>query len=127
MTQQLHFHRCPHVQVKLWWTQFLMMEDGGDLDSSFLPAMESQVDIRPEIGQTTPTTSPMSSVQLPPTPRHPHSTHAHDDERVDVEQDAEKARLEQQKKQRLNQLIELHESMIRVVKIGSDEFAAMDD
>ena len=69
----------------------------------------------------------MSSVQLPPTLRHPHSTSAHDDETVAVEQDAKKARLEQQKKQRLIQLIELHESMIRVVKIGSDEFAAMDD
>lgn len=94
-------------------------------DASFLPAMESQVDMPHDVGQAAPVTPPMSSMQLPPTPRQPHGTRLHDDE-TQVEQEAKKAKTEQQKKQRLNQIMQYNESMIRVVKIGSDEFATMD-
>ena len=95
-------------------------------DASFLPAMESQVDMPHDVGQAAPITPPMSSMQLPPTPRQPHSTRLHDDD-TNVEQDAKKAETEQQKKQRLNQIMQFNESMIRVVTVGSDEFATMDD
>ena len=47
--------------------------------------------------------------------------------RQNVEQDAKKTKTEQQKKQRLNQIMQFNESMIRVVKIGSDDFTTMDD
>ena len=95
-------------------------------DASFLPAMESQVDMPHDVGQAAPITPPMSSMQLPPKPRQPHSTRLHDDD-TNVEQDAKKAETEQQKKQRLNQIMQFNESMIRVVTVGSDEFATMDD
>ena len=49
-------------------------------DASFLPAMESQVDIQPDVGQAAPVTPPMSSMQFPRTPRQPHGTRLHDDE-----------------------------------------------
>ena len=49
-------------------------------DASFLPAMVSQVDMPHDVGQAAPITPPMSSMQLPPTPRQPHSTRLHDDD-----------------------------------------------
>ena len=45
----------------------------------------------------------------------------------DADHEAKKARVADQKKQKINQLMQEHETMIRVVKVGTDEFATMDD
>ena len=64
---------------------------------------------------------------LPPAPRQPHDTRAHgpDD---DEDHESKRARLESsQKKQKINQVIEHNESMIRMVHVGDENFATLDD
>eukprot|EP00435_Cladocopium_sp_Y103_P052330 s2013_g16.t1 len=62
---------------------------------------------------------------LPPTPRQQQTTRAHDDE-VDADHETKRAKVESQKKQKIAQLKQQHESLMRVVKIGDAEFATMD-
>ena len=83
------------------------------VDSSFLPAMEGQVDV----GLSASVTPPITSIHLPPTPRQAHQTRAHgpDD---DQDHEAKRARVEAQKKQKTNRMMEFYESMIRTVKVG---------
>ena len=45
-----------------------------EVDSSFLPSMETQVDATQDVGLSAPVTPPVISGQLPPTPRQQHST-----------------------------------------------------
>ena len=92
------------------------------VDSSFLPAMEGQVDA----ALSAPVTPPMTSIHLPPTPRHAHETRAHgpDD---DQDHEAKRARVDARKKQKINRMMEFNESMIRTVKVGDDEFSTLDD
>eukprot|EP00435_Cladocopium_sp_Y103_P052743 s680_g16.t1 len=59
--------------------------------------------------------------------RHAHGTRVHKGAEVDVDHEAKKAKLELQKKQRINQLRASHEAMIRTVQVGDDEYATMDD
>ena len=101
-------------------------DDDGTMNSSFLPAMESQVGSQTDPGQSAPVTPPMTSVALPPTPRQPHDTRAHgpDD---DADHESKRARVESQKKQKISQVIEHNESMIRMVRVGEDNFATLDD
>jgi hypothetical protein len=69
--------------------------------------------MQPDVGQSAPVTPPMISMQLPPTPRRPHTTRAHEGEpNVEQETKSRKAKTEQQKKQRLNQIMLFNESMI---------------
>ena len=100
--------------------------DDDAVDASFLATMEDQVDLTHDGGQAAPVTPPVGSMQLPPTPRHPHSTRMHESQE-DADHEAKKARVANQKKQKINQLMQEHEAMIRVVKVGTDEFAKMHD
>ena len=97
-----------------------------EVDSSFLPSMETQVDATQDAGLSAPVTPPVISGQLPPTPRQQCSTRTHETEVVD-DHESKRAKIESQKKQKINQLREYNESMIRTVKVGTDEFATMDD
>ena len=97
-----------------------------EVDSSFLPSMETQVDATQDVGLTAPVTPPVISGQLPPTPRQQHSTRTHETEMVD-DHESKRAKIESQEKQKINQLREYNESMIRTVKVGTDEFATTDD
>ena len=97
-----------------------------DADTSFLPSMESQVDVSQDLGMSAPVTPPVISLQLPPTPRQQHSTRTHESEEAE-DHESKRAKLESQKKQKITQIREQHESMIRTVKFGEDEFATMDD
>ena len=92
------------------------------VDSIFDEAMEGQVDS----GLSVPVTPPMTSANVPPTPRHAHDTRAHgpDD---DDDHEAKRARVEAQTKQKISRMMEFNESMIRTVKIGTDEFSTLDD
>ena len=45
----------------------------------------------------------------------------------DEDHEAKRARVEAQKKQKINRMMEFNESMIRTVKIGTDEFSTLDD
>jgi hypothetical protein len=49
------------------------------------------------------------------------------DSQEDADHEVKKARVADQKKQKINQLMQEHEAMIRVVKVGTDEFAKMHD
>ena len=97
-----------------------------EVDSSFLATMEGQVDMRHDAGQAAPVTPPTTSVQLSPAPRQQHETRAHGTDETE-DHDAKRARLEAQKKQRIAKMMEFNESMIRTVKVGTDEFATLDD
>eukprot|EP00435_Cladocopium_sp_Y103_P060567 s367_g22.t1 len=99
--------------------------DGPAVDSSHLQLMEDQVDLTFEAGMDVPTTPPLPPV-VPCTPRHPHETRHHEEE-AEVDHEAKKARVELQKKQKINQLRESQEAMIRTVKIGDDEFPTLDN
>eukprot|EP00435_Cladocopium_sp_Y103_P018358 s4574_g4.t1 len=107
-----------------------MIEEKGEereahaMGSEDTNAMEDQVDLTFEGGTSAPITPPLTS-PAPPTPRHPHASGAHAVE-PDVGHEAKKAQVEVQKKQKINQLRECQETMIRVVKIGSEEFATLD-
>ena len=92
------------------------------VDYSFLPAMEGQVDP----GLSVPVTPPMASTHLPATPRQTNETRAPgpDD---DQDHEAKRARVETQKKQKINRMMEFNESMTRTVKVGADEFSTLDD
>ncbi|CAL1133375.1 unnamed protein product [Cladocopium goreaui] len=103
-----------------------VFDDDDAVDASFLTTMEDQVDLTHDDGQSAPVTPPVGPMQLPPTPRQPHSTRTHEGQ-GDAEHEVKKAKVGEQKKQRINQLMQQHESMIRVVKVGTDEFATMDD
>eukprot|EP00435_Cladocopium_sp_Y103_P066738 s194_g29.t1 len=92
-----------------------VLDDGEVADSSFLSAMESQVDSQQDPGLSAPVTPPMSSQPLPPTPRQPHMTRTHEDE-VDADHESKRAELEIQKKQKINRMMQQNETMIRVVK-----------
>ena len=90
-------------------------------DVSQLQSMEQQVDLT--FGDTSvPVTPPMFGPALPATPRQPHATRTHETE-TEGSPESKKAKVETQKKQRFNQLREFHESHIRTVRIGDDEFA----
>ena len=65
-------------------------------------------------------------MQLSPAPRQQHETRAHGTDETE-DHDAKRARLEAQKKQRIAKMMEFNESMIRTVKVGTDEFATLDD
>eukprot|EP00435_Cladocopium_sp_Y103_P056674 s2135_g19.t1 len=81
------------------------LDDDEVVDFSHLPAMESQVDVIPDDpGLSAPVTPPMTS-----------------------DHDAKRAKLEAQTKQKITQVMEFNESMIRTVKVGTDEFATLDD
>ena len=95
-------------------------------DSSLLSSMEAQVDSPSDPGLAAPVTPPVIALQLPPTPRQQHATRTHGDD-VEENHEAKRAKLESLKKQKINQLRESHEAMIRTVKVGSDEYATMDD
>ena len=95
-------------------------------DSSLLPSMEAQVDSPNDPGLSAPVTPPVIAPQLPPTPRQQHTTRTHGDD-VEESHEAKRARLESLKKQKINQLRESHEAVIRTVKVGSDEYATLDD
>ena len=82
-----------------------------DVDTSFLPAMEGQVDMQHDTGQSAPATPPTTSMQLPPTPRQQHETRSHGPDEGDHE--AKRARVEAQKKQKITRMMEFNESMIR--------------
>ena len=82
-----------------------------DVDTSFLPAMEGQVDMQHDTGQSAPVTPPTTSMQLPPTPRQQHETRSHGPDEGDHE--AKRARVEAQKKQKITRMMEFNESMIR--------------
>jgi hypothetical protein len=99
--------------------------DDDAVDASFLATMEDQVDLTHDGGQAASVTPPVGPMQLPPTPRHPHFTRMHDSQE-DADHEVKKARVADQKKQKINQLMQEHEAMIRVVKVGTDEFATMD-
>ena len=88
--------------------------------------METQVDATQDAGLSAPVTPPVISGQLPPTPRQQCSTRTHETEVVD-DHESKRAKIESQKKQKINQLREYNESMIRTVKVGTDEFATMDE
>ena len=92
------------------------------VDASCLQATEGQVDS----GLSVPVTPPMTSAHVPPTPRQAHETRAHgpDD---DGDHEAKRSRVEAQKKQKINRVMEFNESMIRTVKVGDDEFSTLDD
>ena len=93
-------------------------------NTSQLQAMEQQVDLT--FGDTSvPVTPPMFGPALPGTPRQPHATRTHETE-TEGDPETKRAKVETQKKQRINQLREFHESHIRTVKIGNDEFATLD-
>ena len=99
-----------------------------ELDMSFLETMVPQEDLR---GMEAPVTPPMasgmaSSSARPPSPR-TFSTHrTHDDDVADDGHEAKKAKVELQKKQRIDQVKETYSKMIRAVKVGDDEFFTMD-
>ena len=88
--------------------------------------MEAQVDSPNGPGLEAPVTPPVIAPQLPPTPRQQHTTRAHGDD-VEDSHEAKRAKLESLKKQKINQLRESHEAMIKKVKVGSDEYATLDD
>ena len=102
-----------------------VLDDDAVDASSFLATMEDQVDLTHDGGQAASVTPPVGPMQLPPTPRHPHFTRMHDSQE-DADHEVKKARVADQKKQKINQLMQEHEAMIRVVKVGTDEFATMD-
>ena len=78
-------------------------------------------------GLAAPVTPPMtSSTAVPQTPRQQHATRMHEFE-VEEDHDTKRAKMESQKKQKINQLRGLHESMIRAVKVGTNEYATMDN
>ena len=96
-------------------------------DSSCLPAMETRVDLSRGPGLAAPVTPPMtSSTTVQQTPRQQHATRTHEFE-VEEDHEAKRAKMESQKKQKIHQLRELHESMIRAVKVGTNEYATMDN
>ena len=70
------------------------------MDSSFLPAMESQFGAQTDPGQSAPVTPPMTSMALPPTPRQPHDTRAHGPDDDDADHESKRARLESQRNKR---------------------------
>ena len=122
-----HFLQCL-ADLSKWWLNQCLTMDGNTMDSSFLPAMESQVGAQTDPGQSAPITPPMTSMRLPPTPRQPHDTRARGpDDDDDADHESKRARLESQKKQKINQVIEHNESMIRMVQVGDDNFATLDD
>ena len=90
--------------------------------SSFLPSMETQVDASQDSGLSAPVTPPMTFFFFFTIATNPMATE------VEAEEDHEskRAKMEFQKKQRINQLREFHESMITTVKVGTDEYATMD-
>ena len=100
--------------------------DDETVDASFLTTMEDQAGLTLDGGETAPVTPPVGPMQLPSTPRHTHSTRMHDSQ-DDADHESKKARVEDHKKQKINQLMQKHEAMIPVVKVGTDEFATMDD
>lgn len=65
--------------------------------------METQVDVAQDPGMSAPVTPPLTSAQLPPTPRQQHSTRAHEVEVVD-DHESKRAKLEAQKKQKINHM-----------------------
>ena len=98
--------------------------DDDVVDVSQLQSMEQHVDLT--FGDTSvPVTPPMFGPALPATPRQPHATRTHETE-TEGSPESKKAKVETQKKQRINQLREFHESHIRTVRIGDDEFATLD-
>ena len=100
--------------------------DDDAVDASFLTEMENQVDLTFDGGEAAPVTPPVGPMQSPSTPRLAHSTRMHDSQ-DDADHETKKARVADHKKQKINQLMQQHEAMIRVVKVGTDEFATMDD
>ena len=95
-------------------------------DDAVDAAMENHVDLTFDGGESAPVTPSVGPMQLPPTPRHAHSTRMHDSQ-DDADHETKKARVADHKKQKINQLMQQHEAMIRVVKVGTDEYATMDD
>ena len=74
-------------------------------DASYLATMEDAVDLTHDGGHAAPVTPPVGSMQLPPTPRHPQSTRMHDSQEG-ADHEAKKARVADQKKQKINQLMQ---------------------
>ena len=66
-------------------------------------------------------------LQQPSSPRPSPTRHAHGDDVEDESHEAKKARVEDQKRQRIGMLRELQDKMIRTVKFGGDEYHTLDD
>ena len=94
-----------------------------ELDMSFLAEMEQALaDDDLYVPRT-----PLPDLPLqPPSPRASRTSRAHD-ETGEEEHDAKKARVEEQKKQRIGRLRGQQEKVIRTVKIGDDEYHTLDD
>ena len=94
-----------------------------ELDMSFLAEMEQELaDDDLHVPRT-----PLQDLPLqPPSPRVSPTSRAHD-ETGEEEHDAKKARVKEQKKQRIGMLREQQEKVIRTVKIGDDEYHTLDD
>lgn len=73
------------VPVRTVW--LLSVFDDDVVNVSFLRAMEFELDMQPDVGQSVPVTPPMISMQMPPTPTRPQTTRAHDGE-PNVEQES---------------------------------------
>ena len=94
-----------------------------ELDMSFLEEMEQEL---ANDDLYVPRT-PLDDVPpQPPSPRASPTSRMHDGS-GDEGHDAKKARVEDQKKQRIGMLRELQEKVIRTVKIGDDEYHTLDD
>ena len=93
------------------------------LDISFLEEMEQEL---ADEDLYVPRTPLQDLPPQPPSPRAAPTSRAHD-ETGDEGHDAKKARVEEQKKQRIGMLHELQEKVIRTVKIGDDEYHNLDD
>ena len=98
-----------------------------EMDMSFLEDMVPQEDLHGlDVPVTPPVASSVASSARPPSPR-TFSTHrTHDDDVADDGHETKKAKVEVQKKQRIEQVKETYSKMIRAVKVGDDEFFAMD-
>ena len=71
-----------------------------------------------------PTTPPRTDNVLP-TPRQAHATRFHADE-LEEDREAKRARIESQKKQKINQIRALHEAMTSEVEFGDESYYTMD-
>jgi hypothetical protein len=98
-------------------------EQDEELDMSFLEDMVPQEDMGD--GQQAPVTPPVTSALVPPSPRASPSSRVHDE--APDEHEPKKARVEVQKKQRIERVKEEHEKMIRTVKVGEDVYHTLDD
>ena len=91
-------------------------------------AVLSSVDDGDDFVPTTPPRGDESPVQIPvpPTPRQLHPTRAHG-EALDEGHEAKKARVEAQKRQKINQIRALYESRINMVEFGDEAYHTMDE